>query len=221
MDETEGFQCLGHSNWTTCSPLSQSCSEKFPTFSLSYWEANSNYPRGLIVRKVNYSNSKSGWDSGSWKLTPSNWTICNLLKSFCYEKMLPFLFSYWEAISYYPRGLIMGKGKFASPEMEGTEGIECLGHSNWTICSPLSQFHSEHFQTLSLSYWEANSYYPWGSIMGKGNSPNFKSGWDWGFLVPWGFQLDHLQPFAPLTFWYFSNFYHSHNGRPILINPEG
>ena len=37
LDETEGFQCLGHSNWTTCSPLSQFCSEIFPLFSLSYW----------------------------------------------------------------------------------------------------------------------------------------------------------------------------------------
>ena len=51
MDETEGFQCLGHSNWTTCSPLSPFCSEIFPTFSLSYWGANSYYPRGLIMGK--------------------------------------------------------------------------------------------------------------------------------------------------------------------------
>ena len=40
MDETEGFQCLGLSNWTICSPLSQFCSEIFSTFSLSYWGAN-------------------------------------------------------------------------------------------------------------------------------------------------------------------------------------
>ena len=31
-DETEGLQCLGHSNWTNCSPLSQFCSEIFTTF---------------------------------------------------------------------------------------------------------------------------------------------------------------------------------------------
>ena len=49
MDDTEGFECLGHSNWTICSPLSPFCSEKFPTFSLSYWGANSYYPRGLIL----------------------------------------------------------------------------------------------------------------------------------------------------------------------------
>ena len=46
MDETEGIQCLGPSNWTICSPLSPFCSEIFPTFSLSYWGANSYYPRG-------------------------------------------------------------------------------------------------------------------------------------------------------------------------------
>ena len=51
MDETEGFQCLGLSNWTICSPLSPFCSEIFPTFSISYWGANSYYPRGLIMGK--------------------------------------------------------------------------------------------------------------------------------------------------------------------------
>ena len=49
MDKTEGFQCLGPSNWTICSPLSQFCSDIFQTFSLSYWGANSYYPRGLII----------------------------------------------------------------------------------------------------------------------------------------------------------------------------
>ena len=38
MDEAEGFQCLGHSNWITCSLLSHFCSVNFSTFSLSYWE---------------------------------------------------------------------------------------------------------------------------------------------------------------------------------------
>ena len=55
MDDTEGFQCLGPSNWTTCSPLSPFCSKEFSTFSLSYWEANSYYPRGLIMGKGKFS----------------------------------------------------------------------------------------------------------------------------------------------------------------------
>ena len=37
LSETVGFQCLGHSNWTSCSPLSPFCPEQFQTFSLSYW----------------------------------------------------------------------------------------------------------------------------------------------------------------------------------------
>ena len=45
-------------------------------------------------------------------------------------------------------------------------------HSNWTICSPLSQFCSEIFPILSLSYWGAHSYYPRGLIVRNGNSPN-------------------------------------------------
>ena len=38
LDETGGFQCLAHSNWTKCSPLSYSCAKIIPTYSLSYWE---------------------------------------------------------------------------------------------------------------------------------------------------------------------------------------
>ena len=85
-------------------------------------------------------------------------------------------------------------------KMNETEGFQCLGHSNWTICSPLSQFCSENFPTFSLSYWEANSYYPKGPIMGRGNSSNSKTEWDRGFPVPRTFKLDHFQPVEPLLF---------------------
>ena len=64
MDKTDGFGCLGHSNWTICSLLSQFCSHNFPTFSLSCWEANSYYPRGLILRKGNSHNSWNEWERG-------------------------------------------------------------------------------------------------------------------------------------------------------------
>ena len=59
-DQTDGFQCMGHSNWIICSPLSQFCSGNFQTFSLSYWGAHSYYPRGPIMRKGNSSNSQYG-----------------------------------------------------------------------------------------------------------------------------------------------------------------
>ena len=46
MDKTGGFQCLGPSNWTICSPFSQFCSEIFPTFSLSCPRAHFLYSPG-------------------------------------------------------------------------------------------------------------------------------------------------------------------------------
>ena len=61
----------------------------------------------------------------------------------------------------------MGKGNFSTQKEDETEGFQCLGHSNWTICSTLSPFCSKRFSTFSLLYWEANSYYPTGILMGK------------------------------------------------------
>ena len=92
-------------------------------------------------------------------------------------------------------------------ELDEKGNFECLGHSNWTICSPLHLSHSQIIPSFSLSYWEANSYYPRGLIMGKGNSPNFKTGWDRGVWVPGAFKLDHLQPIKPLLFPNFYNFF--------------
>ena len=74
------------------------------------------------------------------------------------------------------RANIGEKGNFSTPKLAETEGFQCLGHSNWTICNPLSHFCFQIFPSFSLSYWEANSYYPRGLIMGKGNSPNPRKG---------------------------------------------
>ena len=104
----------------------------------------------------------------------SNWTICITLSPFCSENFPTSSPSSWRANSYYPRGPILGKGNSSNPEKNEIEGFQLLGHPNWTKCSPLSQFCSGNFATFSLSYWGANSYYPRGPIMGKGNSPNSK-----------------------------------------------
>ena len=79
--------------------------------------------------------------------------------------------------------------EFPFPNKDKTEGFQCLGHSNWTTCSPLSHFCSGKFSTFSISYWGSNSYYPRGLIMRKGNSPNSRNGWDWGVSVPGAFKL--------------------------------
>ena len=87
-----------------------------------------------------------------------------------------------------------------TPKMEETEGFQCLGHSNWTICIPLNPCCSENFPYVSLSYWEDNSYYPRGPIIENKNYSNPKNGGDRGFSVPRAFKLDPLHPFKPLLF---------------------
>ena len=71
MNYTEGFECLGHSNWTNSSPLSPFCSGNFQFVTSLYWEANSYYPRGLILRKGSFANSRNGLDRGDF----SAWSI--------------------------------------------------------------------------------------------------------------------------------------------------
>ena len=88
--------------------------------------------------------------------------------------------------------------------MNETRGFECLGHSNWTICSPLSPFCSGNFQFVSSLYWEANSFYPRGLIVRKGRFSTSKTEWKKGDLVPGAIKLDHLHPFKPILFWKFS-----------------
>ena len=95
--------------------------------------------------------------------------------------------------------------------MDVTESLHCLGHSNWTICSPISQFCSPDFLTFSLLYWWAHSYYSRGLIMGKGNSPNSRNGRCRGFSVQGALKLDHLQPVELILF---------QNGFPLPITPE-
>ena len=74
------------------------------------------------------------------------------LKPILFSRFQTFSLLYWEANSYYPRGLIMEKGILPTSEMDDTHEFDCLGHSNWTICSLLSQFCSLNFSTFLLSY---------------------------------------------------------------------
>ena len=97
-----------------------------------------------------------------------------------------------------PEGQLWEKGVLPTPKLDETEGFGCLGHSNWTICSPLHLSHSQIIPSFSPSYWGAHSYYPRGPIIRKGNSPNSKIGLDRGDWVPGAFKLDHLKLFKPL-----------------------
>ena len=50
--------------------------------------------------------------------------------------------------------------KWNSPNLSEAHGFECLGHSNWTICSLLSPFCSEHFPTFHFYAPEPISFIP-------------------------------------------------------------
>ena len=103
---------------------------------------------------------------------------CGKIFSSCYETSSSPLFCMFRyQVSYFctlPRQHGLKCGILTTLKLDETEGFGCLGHSNWTICSPLSPFCAKIFSSFSPSYWEANSYYPRGLIMGKGDSSNFK-----------------------------------------------
>ena len=85
---------------------------------------------------------------------------------------------------------------------------------HWQPFKPILFWKISNF---SLSYWGAHSYYPRGPIMRKGNSSNFQYGPDRGVSVPGAFKLDHLQPFKPILFPKFFNFFTFILGSPFLL----
>ena len=87
-----------------------------------------------------------------------------------------------------------------TPEMdEAEERFQCLGHSNWTICIPLSPFCSGNFPLVSSFYCEVNLYYPRArrQRVRKGNYTNSRNGKSRMVSVIGAFKQDHLHPFKP------------------------
>ena len=78
-----------------------------------------------MIKRVSFSHSLA---------TPSP-LICRTRArsrpSWCYScspSRSPWAERYWE------------KGNFSTPKLDETEGFQCLGHSNWTICSSWANF---------------------------------------------------------------------------------
>ena len=117
--------------------------KNFPFPIISLW-GNKNWLPSMKVKELEIFQNKSGLKGCKWSSLGAPGTET------------PQSYPHWE------------RENLPTSNIGDSGGFQCLGPSNWTICSPLSQFHSEHFQTLSLSYWGANSYYPRGLIMGKG-----------------------------------------------------
>ena len=108
-------------------------------------------------------------------------------------------------------------GKLISPNLSMAQGFGRLGHSNWTIFNYLSQFYFPNFTTFSLSCWEANSYYPRVRKAENGKMDFSQPEYGRGVWVPGAFKLDHLQPFKPILFSKFYNFFTFMLGGQFLL----
>ena len=91
--------------------------------------------------------SQPEWDRGDSVPGASKLDHLQPVKPILFWNFSNFWLSYWGVpIPYYPRKM----RKWNSPNLSKTEGFECKGHSNWTICNHLSQFCSEIFPTFDF-----------------------------------------------------------------------
>ena len=155
---------------------------KFFNFYIFILDANSYYPKGLIMRKGYSLNSKNGWDTGVCVPGAFKLDLLQLVKPILFPKFFNSYTFILEANSYYPRGLIMRKGISPNSKIGVTEGFECLCCSNWTICSLASWFCLNILSPFWLHGGPSNSFYPRRSEK-----------WKWGKRIP--SQLDETQEF--------------------------
>ena len=98
-----------------------------------------------------------------------------------------------------------GKGDSSNPKLDETEGFQCLGPSNWSICILLSHFCSDNFPTFSPSYWGGQFLLPQRANMQKREFPQLQNWMRQWVLSAWGI---HPGPFAALcTFHFLKIFY--------------
>ena len=198
---------MGHRGFCTiCTLLSQFFS-KFYNFFALILEATSYYPRGLIMRRGNSSNSRNGLVRGV--CVPGAFKLDHLhpVKPILFSKFYNFSSFIQEATSYYRRGLIMREGN-SSNARNGLDRGVCVP---WAFkpdhLQPVKQILLPKFYHFFTFILEANSHHPKGLVMRKGNSSNSRNGLDRGVCVPGAFKLDHLHPLKPILFSKFFNFF--------------
>ena len=160
------FECPRHSKSSAWLRLGEF---HFPIFSLPQC--------GVIRIGLQYENEKVG------KFGEQNWL--NRLQMVLYvcspDFSNFFTLSLERPILITPDRGRLKMGKWKSPNLSENQEIGCLGHSNWTICSLLSQFYFPNFTIFSLSCWEANSYYPRERRAGNGKMDFIQPGLGRGF----------------------------------------
>ena len=153
LDETQGFQYLGHSNGTIRSLLSWFCSQIFPSSN----HASHNKPTMPILitpergrQNIRKGNSpKLDETQGLQCRGHSKWTICSLLSWFC-SQIFPSSNHASHNKPNMPILITPERGrknirKGNSPKLDETQGFQYLGHSNRTFRSLLSWFCSQIF----------------------------------------------------------------------------
>ena len=101
----------------------------------------------------------------------------------------------------------MGKGNSPNSRNGCHRGFSVPGAFKLDHLQPVKPILFFNLLIFHFYYWESNSYFPKGLIMGKGNSPNSRIGLDRGVSVPGAFKLDHLHPVKPILFSKFYNFF--------------
>ena len=194
LDETQGFQCLGHSNWTICCLLSWFC----PQIVSSFEHAS---PEKGKAENEEKEFTQTGWNTGvsvpgAFKLDPLlpiNMILSHKISIFWTCLMMsPIINPICQFLIPQRKGRQkMRKGN--SPKLDETQGFQCLGHSNWTICCLLSWFCPQ----IVSSFEHASHNKPNMPILitpEKGKAENEKreftqTGWDIGVSVLGAFIL--------------------------------
>ena len=136
LDETGGFQYLGHSNWTICIHLSPFCSRNFPTFSHSYWEANYNYPRGPIIGKRELFQPQKRIRQWVFSLGASKLDRLHSIKPLLFWKISNFFTFILGGQFLLPQRANNQKREFFQPQKRMRQRVSCAyGIQTWPFAS--------------------------------------------------------------------------------------
>ena len=80
--------------------------------------------------------------------------------------------------------------------MNETRGFQCLGHSNWTICSPSSPFYSKRFATFFSFILGGQFLLPQRANNGKGGFIQLQNWMRQRGFIAWSWSLLFLLPFS-------------------------
>ena len=223
MDDTQGFQYLGHSNWTICSLLNWFCSKILPPFWSLFWGG-----QFLITPERGAGNEKRN--------SPKNWwlTEVTVLMAFKLDHLQPvelimfqnftilLIFILGRPIPYYPRERGWKFEKGFTQKWRTHRGFSTWGIQTGPFAACWTDFVPKFYHPFDLDTGEANSLLPQREA-GNGKRDSPKNGWHPGVSVLGAFKLDHLQPvkLILLTHRGFQTLYGNRGWKLIILSLPG